>query len=208
MNDRKLLVEIQTFRMDSNLLRESLANPNAPFRVKGIFQRAGIENQNHRVYRKDTLVREVAKYVNTLVREHRALGELDHPESPVVNLRNVSHNVVDLHWEGDDLVGTVEVLTTPSGNILRELFKNGINVGISSRALGSLNKISESTAEVGNDLELIAFDFVSNPSVAGAFMFPESTMTLQESVQRVKNPTTGKWENMNKIVRDILTEIG
>jgi hypothetical protein len=207
MNDRKLLVEVQTFRADPSMLRESLEKPNAPFRVKGILQRATIKNQNGRIYPKEILLREAQKYMDTFIRERRALGELDHPESSVVNLKNVSHNVTEMHWEGDDLVGTVEVLTTPSGNILRELFRNGINVGISSRALGSLNKISESTAMVGEDLELIAFDFVSNPSTAGAFMFMDQNASLREGVQKVQNPVTNKWESVHKIVRDILSEI-
>lgn len=206
MNERRLLVEVQTFKADPSMLRESLENPSKPFRAKGILQRAGIKNQNGRIYPKEILLREAQKYSETFIRERRALGELDHPESSVVNLKNVSHNVVEMHWEGDDLIGTVEVLTTPSGNILRELFRNGINVGISSRALGSLQKISENTAMVGEDLELIAFDFVSNPSTAGAFMFMDQA-SLHEGVQNVKNPLTNKWVSVHKIVRDILTEL-
>jgi hypothetical protein len=127
--------------------------------------------------------------------------------SQIINLKNVSHTVTELHWEGDDLIGTVEILTTPSGNILRELFRNKINVGISSRALGSLTKISENTSLVGEDLELIAFDFVSNPSTAGAFMFLDHAAKLNESVQKIKNPETNNWESIGKIVRDILAEI-
>ena len=208
MSDRRLLVEIQTFRADPHILKESLDKPTNPFRVRGTLQRAEFKNQNGRVYPREVLEREAAKYTNTFIRERRALGELDHPETPVVNLKNVSHNLIEMHWEGNDLVGTIEVLTTPSGNILRELFRNNINVGISSRAMGSLQKVSEGTSMVGEDLELIAFDFVSNPSVAGAFMFKDANVQLQESVQTVKNPVTGNWEPVNKIVRDILSEIG
>jgi hypothetical protein len=208
MNEKKLLVEIQTFRCDPNMLRESLEKPNAPFRVKGVLQRAGVKNQNGRIYPKEILMREAQKYTDTFIRERRALGELDHPSDSIINLKNVSHNIIEMHWEGDDLIGTAEVLTTPSGNILRELFRNRINVGISSRALGSLNKISESTSMVGEDLELIGFDFVSNPSTAGAFMFMDQTQPMMESVQKVKNPITNKWEAVDRIVRDILTEIG
>ena len=101
-----------------------------------------------------------------------SLGELDHPDSSVVNLQNVSHNVTEMHFEGDNLLGTVEILTTPSGNILRELFKNGIKLGISSRGLGSVEQVNEDNGngqvmKVGKDFELIAFDFVSNPSTHG-----------------------------------------
>lgn len=205
MSQKQLLVEVQTFRADPIMLRESLEKPNAPFRVKGILQRANMLNQNGRVYPKEILVREAQKYADTFIKERRALGELDHPETAVVNLKNASHNILELHWQGDDLLGTVEVLTTPSGNILRELFRSGINVGISSRALGSLNRVSESKAVVGEDLELIAFDFVSNPSTPGAFMFPQES--LQEGVRKIKNPVTNKWEPVHKIVRDILDQM-
>lgn len=208
MNEKKLLVEVQTFRADPQMLKESLGNPSGPFRVKGILQRAGIKNQNGRIYPKDILFREAQKYADSFIRERRALGELDHPETGVVNLKNVSHNIIEMHWEGDDLVGTAEVLTTPSGNILRELFRNGINVGISSRAMGSLNKIAENTAMVGEDLDLIAFDFVSNPSTAGAFMFMDNASPLKEGIQKaVLNPINNKWTSVHKIVRDILSEI-
>jgi hypothetical protein len=126
--------------------------------------------------------------------------------SSVVNLQNVSHNVLEVHWEGDDLVGSVEILTTPSGNILRELFKSSINVGISSRGIGSVKrKMAESADEVQEDFELIAFDFVSNPSTQGAFLHPSGQ--IQEGVNTVKNPVTNKWDNVNNIIREILGEI-
>lgn len=205
---RQLLVEVQTFSADARMLRESLSGgPNAPFRVKGILQRAGIKNQNGRIYPKDVLLREAQKYADTYVRDSRAVGELDHPETSVVNLRNACHKVVEMHWEGDDLIGTCEVLSTPSGNILRELFRSGVNVGISSRALGSLQKVSEGTSMVGEDLELIAFDFVSNPSTAGAFMFMDNSQ-LNENIERVRDPASKRWMPVQKIVRDILNEIG
>ena len=129
--------------------------------------------------------------------------------SSVVNLKNVSHNVIEMHWQGDDLMGTVEVLTTPNGNILKELFRNGIKLGISSRGLGSLKKISENAAIVGDDFELIAFDFVSNPSTQGAFMAPNAAtagqIALSEGV--VKNPLTNRWERTDDIIRNILSEL-
>jgi len=123
---RTLLIETNMFSVDRNLLKESVSNPTAPFRVKGILQRAGFKNQNGRIYPKEVLVKEAQRYNDTYIREKRALGELDHAQSEIVNLKNVSHNIVEMHWEGDELIGTVEVLTTPSGNILRELFKNNV----------------------------------------------------------------------------------
>jgi Prohead core protein serine protease len=203
--EKKLLVECITFEVEPSLLKESVDNPNKPFRVSGILQRKGKKNQNGRIYPDEILMREVEKYSNTFVKERRALGECDHPSDSVVNLKNVSHNIVELHWNGDDLVGTAEILTTPNGNILRELFRNGIKLGISSRGLGSLKKISENSAIVGDDFELVAFDFVSNPSTQGAFMAPNSQVSLAEGI--VKNPISNRWERADDIVRNILSEL-
>jgi hypothetical protein len=132
-----------------------------------------------------------------------AMGELDHPDSEIVNLKNVSHNIIELVWNGDDLIGTVEILTTPSGNILRELFKCGIRVGISSRATGSVKKISESTVMVNDDLQLISWDFVSQPSTQGAFMSP--TEPIMEGI--VKNPITNQWMRTDELIHNILSEL-
>ena len=149
--------------------------------VKGVLQRAGAENQNGRVYPKPILEREAKKY-ETFIKERRALGELDHPDSTVINLKNVSHNIREIWWEGDDLCGTVEVLSTPSGNILKELLKAGILLGISSRGMGSTKPLSGNKVEVAEDFELIGWDFVSNPSTHGAFMVP---MNLSNIVRNI-----------------------
>ena len=168
--------------------------------VKGVLQRAESKNQNGRIYPREVLLREVSKYLRRCkCKERRALGELDHPESSVVNLNNASHNVLEMHWDGDDLLGTVEVLSTPAGNILKELFRSGIKLGISSRGLGSVEPVNEAngedgTVEVQDDFELIAFDFVSNPSTHGAFMRP-----VNESVQN-SSPES----NLESIVNDIM----
>jgi hypothetical protein len=145
------------------------------------------------------------------------LGELDHPESSVVNLANVSHNIREMKWENDDLVGTVEVLPTPAGNILKELFKSGIKLGISSRGMGSVETIKEAdedgkqTVAVQPDFELIAFDFVSNPSTQGAFLHPMKEGVLNESVDyRVdeRNPNEcGQWCKVESIANDIIRGI-
>lgn len=208
--NKTLLLECITFEADPKLLKESADNVHQPFRVQGVLQRKGKKNQNGRIYPDEVLVREAQKYTNTFIADRRAMGELDHPESSVVNLKNVSHNVIEMHWQGDDLVGTVEVLTTPNGNILRELFRNGIKLGISSRGLGSLKKISENAAIVGDDFELIAFDFVSNPSTQGAFMAltPQASTAISLAEGLVKNPNTNRWERTTDIVRNILSELG
>ena len=190
---KQLLVDYLPFEITANAVNESIAKNDGKLIVTGILQRAEAKNQNGRIYPKDTLVREAKKYTDTFIKQHRALGELDHPESSVVNLQNASHNITEMGWSGDNLIGTVEVLGTPSGNILKELFKAGIKLGISSRGLGSVETVAEDDSgqdegevpaqEVQPDFELIAFDFVSNPSTQGAFMFP-----MKESVNKERAP--------------------
>jgi hypothetical protein len=205
MSEKQLLIDVMTFEPVKQTLVESLTG-TGPFVVKGILQRAEAKNQNGRTYPMHTLQREAQKYTENFIKERRALGELDHPESQVVNLKNASHNVIEMHWEGKDLMGTVEILSTPSGNILKELFRSNIRLGISSRGLGTIKKLSEGLDQVQDDFELIAFDFVSNPSTRGAFMFPTgSEVSLQEGV--VRNPVNGKWVTAETIIQDIFSEL-
>jgi|TARA_A200000159_G_scaffold121436_1_gene115658 hypothetical protein len=168
--------------------------------VKGVLQRAEAPNQNERVYPKSILMREAKKY-ETLIKERRALGELDHPDSSVINLKNVSHNVREIHWEGNDLVGTVEILPTPSGNILKELLKANILLGISSRGMGSVEPIGKGRVQVGEDFELLGWDFVSNPSTHGAFMTP-----VNESKQ-VISEVCNEYCKAQDLMREIITEL-
>tara|TARA_R100000995_G_scaffold25088_1_gene10799 strand:+ start:205 stop:795 length:591 start_codon:yes stop_codon:yes gene_type:complete len=194
--NKQLLVDVRPFEISRSKIDESIKENNGKLIVKGVLQRAESKNQNGRVYPREVLLKEVGKYLDTNVQERRALGELDHPDSSVVNLNNASHNVVEMHWDGDDLLGTVEVLSTPAGNILKELFKSGIKLGISSRGLGSVEPMKEEdTVEVQPDFELIAFDFVSNPSTHGAFMRP-----VNESVQP-KTPENNIEQIINSIMR-------
>jgi len=198
---KQLLVDYTLFEISPQQINESLSKNGGRLVVSGVLQRAEAKNQNGRVYPKETLMREAKKYEDTFVQERRALGELDHPDSSVVNLNNVSHNVLDMKFQGDDLVGTVEVLSTPAGNILKELFKSGIKLGISSRGMGSVKEVMReggNTVEVQPDFELIAFDFVSNPSTHGAFLSP-----VNESVQKV---VADKYSNINNIITNIITE--
>ena len=174
------------------------------FVVQGVLQRAGSKNQNGRVYPKHILERECRRYQSEYIDQHRALGELDHPESSVVNLNNVSHNVLKIWWNGDDLQGAVQILDTPSGKILKELFRSAITLGISSRGLGSVKELrNEGTVEVQEDFELICWDFVSNPSTHGAFMRPTH---MNESVN--KKTQTNKYNKVNDIITSILCEDG
>ena len=197
---KKLLVDYIPFEVTPEQINESISKNNGRLVVKGILQRAEAKNQNGRVNPRETLMREAKKYSEVNIKERRALGELDHPDSSVVNLNNASHNILEMHWKDDDLLGTVEVLGTPAGNILKELFKSGIKLGISSRGLGSVKELSEDegeTVEVQPDFELIAFDFVSYPSTHGAFMSP-----MNEGVD--KGRTSGKYHKVENIINDIL----
>jgi len=202
---KQLLVDYIPFDVSPEQINESLSKNNGRLVVKGVLQRANAKNQNGRIYPRETLMRESEKYAGIQIKERRALGELDHPDSSVVNLNNASHNVLEMHWNGDDLLGTVEVLGTPAGNILKELFRSGIKLGISSRGLGSVEELSEGdeeeqpTVKVKDDFELIAFDFVSNPSTQGAFMAP-----LREGVEPQQGRTCGKYCKIENIINDIL----
>jgi len=187
-----LLVEVHSFRP---ILRESKERPGV-FEVEGILQRAGAKNQNGRVYDKEILLREVDKYVKEFVNNGNAYGELDHPESAIVSLKNASHIIKELWWKGDELMGRVELLNTPSGNIVREIIKAGHTIGISSRGTGSVQQTNEGTLEVQPDFELVCWDFVSNPSTHGAFMNP---ISLNESAQAVS-----KFVKLDSIINDIL----
>ena len=199
---KSLLIDTLLFEVSQQHINESMSDNNGRLIVSGVLQRAESKNQNGRLYPKEVLVREAKKYSKEFVKEARAMGELDHPESSVVNLQNVSHNVKEMHFEGDNLLGTVEVLGTPAGNILKELFKAGIKLGISSRGMGSVESVNEGEAqEVQDDFELIAFDFVSNPSTHGAFMHP-----MNESVDKTKvvGRTCGDYCKVESIINDIM----
>lgn len=196
---KQLIVDYVPFRVTPQQITESLKENGGRLIVKGVLQRAEAKNQNGRVYPKDILDREIKKYAATNIAQRRALGELDHPDSSVVNLSNVSHNILEVRWNGDDVVGTVEVLNTPAGKILKELFEAGITLGISSRGMGSVKNMGENTVEVQDDFELIAWDFVSNPSTQGAFMSP-----VNESVSLMDMMNGNKYDKVNRIITDII----
>ena len=184
-------------------INESLANNNGKLIVSGIMQRASSNNeknfnQNGRSYPLPILKRESENYKRTFIKERRALGELDHPESQVVNLANVSHNILDLWWQGNDLMGKIEILSTPSGNIAKELLKSGIRLGISSRGMGSVRELGEGKVEVEDDFEIVCWDLVSNPSTQGAFMSP----SLNESVN---SDARTSYNKINSLINEIIT---
>jgi hypothetical protein len=205
---KQILIDTIPFQISKKMISESERKNNGKVIVTGVLQRSGAKNQNGRIYPKEILMREANKYNDSQIKERRALGELDHPESSVVNLANVSHNISKIWWDGNDLMGKVEILSTPSGNILKELLKNEIKLGISSRGLGSVNnEICEDSGEetliVQDDFELVCWDFVSNPSTHGAFMSPSR---VNESVDN-KLMTQNKFDRVNTIINEVLCDL-
>ena len=162
--------------------------------LSGVMQRCDEKNGNGRIYPGKILRREVQSYMNT-VKENRACGELDHPEDSVVNLKNASHMVKSLWWEGNDLLGKIKVLSTPAGKILESLINDGVKLGISSRGLGSVSESSQGTI-VEEDFQLICFDIVSEPSTQGAFMM----------MNEAKTKSFTKKDKINNLLNNIIGE--
>jgi hypothetical protein len=193
----RLLVEYCPISYGQQLIREA-SEPHTPLVLKNVvLQRADAKNQNGRIYPREILMREAKKYHEEFVAQRRALGELDHPESPVVNLKNVCSNIIRMEVVGDNVVGDIQILSTPAGHIVRELIRNNIRLGVSSRGLGSVKSVSENTVEVQDDFSLICFDIVSNPSTYGAFI-NESVIGAQPSTPIAR---------LNSLIYDFLGEI-
>ena len=170
---------------------------NGGMMLSGKLQEADIQNGNGRVYPFKTLMREVKNY-QKLVKEKRALGELDHPDDSVINLKNASHMVTSVWMEDKSVMGKVKVLNTPSGKILRELVNDGVKLGISSRGMGSVKESTQGTM-VEDDFQLICFDFVSEPSTPGAFMMSEA--------KNLKEPNIfTRADKINRLLNEILED--
>ena len=189
-----LLVDTKPFNY---ILKESRERPGKLI-VEGLMQVAGGTNGNGRIYPRQILEREVNKLKETSIAQGNAFGELDHPDSPLVQLKNASHIIKDLWWAGNNLMGRVEILNTPFGNIVSEILKAGYAVGISSRGTGSVTETEDGQVIVHDDFDLVTWAFVSNPSVQGAFMKP--TRNLSEGMV-VKQRDYSK---VNSILNDIL----
>lgn len=191
-----LLVDYTELHYSNDLLLEA-TDITKPLILKNvILQRAGSRNQNGRIYPREILMREANVYKKNFVAERRALGELDHPDSPVVNLKNVCCNVTDIWTDVDDVRGNIEILTTPTGNIVRELIRNNIRLGVSSRGMGSVKNLGENTVEVQEDFSLVCFDIVSNPSTIGAFITENTSPTIIDP-----------YSNIDKLIHDFLSEV-
>jgi len=197
MNAPRLITEWTNFEYDPRLIQEQKAM-GKPMMMKGILQKAETLNQNGRVYPKIILEREIRNY-QKFIKENRALGELDHPDSSVVELKNSSHIIREAHMEGNIVYGTVEILNTPSGKILQSLVESGVTLGISSRGVGS-TKTQGNMQIVQDDFQLICWDFVSEPSTPGAFMMKEGKEVSPQFINEVFN----KSDRIDRIFNDIL----
>ena len=193
---KQVLIETQFFTAKPLKLVEGTVPTSNPL-VEGILATCEVKNGNGRYYSRELWEREMDKYMEN-VRANRALGELDHPDSSIINLKNVSHNIKKIWWDGDNVMGAIELLPTPSGNILRALFENRIPVGVSSRGMGSLKQMGD-LMEVQDDFELLCWDFVSTPSNPGSYM-----ARLNES----KGYNPNKYINVNSIITEILCANG
>ena len=198
MNAPRLITEWTNFEYDPQLIKEQKAM-GSPMMMKGILQKAETLNQNGRVYPKIILEREIRNY-QKFIKENRALGELDHPDSSVVELKNSSHIIREAHMEGNIVYGTVEILNTPSGKILQSLVESGVTLGISSRGVGS-TKTQGNMQIVQDDFQLICWDFVSEPSTPGAFMMKEGKEVSLQFINEVFN----KSDRIDRIFNDILS---
>jgi hypothetical protein len=196
---KQVLIETQFFTAKPLKLVEGTVPTSNPL-VEGILATCEVKNGNGRYYSRDLWEREIDKYMES-VNANRALGELDHPDSSIINLKNVSHNIKKIWWDGDHVMGAIELLPTPSGNILRALFENRIPVGVSSRGMGSLKQMGD-LMEVQDDFELLCWDFVSTPSNPGSYMKEKGMMNESKTNQY------NKYIKANSIITEILCANG
>jgi hypothetical protein len=197
---KQVLIETQYFTAKPLKLVEGTVPTSNPL-VEGILATCEVKNGNGRYYSRDLWEREIKKYMES-VNANRALGELDHPDSSIINLKNVSHNIKKIWWDGDHVMGAIELLPTPSGNILKALFENKIPVGVSSRGMGSLKQMGD-LMEVQDDFELLCWDFVSTPSNPGSYMKERGMMNESKTGQQLN-----KYQSVNSIITDILCANG
>ena len=177
--------------------REKREMSNGVLYLSGRIQTADKQNGNGRVYPYNVLKREMENYLK-VVKDNRACGELDHPDDSVVNLKNVSHIVTDIWWEGKDVMGKIKVLDTPSGRILKDLVNAGVKLGISSRGLGSVTEGKDGSVTVESDFQLICFDMVSEPSTPNAYVYPRNKGNVAERLREVKE------NNINDLFKKLL----
>jgi len=196
---KQVLIETTLFKINPTQLIEGFKTPAGNPLVEGVLATAGIKNGNSRYYSPDIWRREIDKY-KVIVEENRATGELDHPDSSIINLKNVSHIIRDIYWDGDDVMGKIEILPTATGNILKALIENNVLVGVSSRGEGSLKPMNGGMMEVQDDFTLICWDFVSTPSNPGSYMH-----LVKEGIEEFK---LDKYNKVNLLLTEILCANG
>jgi hypothetical protein len=163
----KLITEY--VEQELEVIAEAKKDGSKNYFIEGVFMQSNQKNKNGRVYEKKTLEKAVEKYVNEQVKTGRAVGELNHPEGPTVNLDKVSHKINELRWQGSDVVGKASILKTPMGQIVEGLLEGGVKLGVSSRGMGSL--VQKNGAQyVGDDFMLSTVDIVQDPSAPSAFV--------------------------------------
>lgn len=194
----KLLTSFETFSCTPESIKESRDTNGGKIVLRGILQKADTLNQNGRIYPKEILEREVRNYQKFII-ENRALGECDHPESSVVNLKNVSHIIREAKFDGNVVTGALELLDTPSGKILQSLVESGVKLGISSRGVGTTRREGDYQV-VQDDFQLICWDMVCEPSTPGAFMMAEGKMVTSDELRKVFT----KQDRVNRAINDIL----
>ena len=195
----QLLIDHTSFQIAKLTLTEGKSS-NGRMILEGKLQEAEVKNGNGRRYPRETLEREVQKYINGPIKNNNAMGELDHPEASIINLSNVAHNIKKVWWNGNDLMGRLELLNTPSGKIAMELVSAGIPLGISSRGMGSVKQLGE-TVEVQDDYELLCWDLVSVPSTPDAYMQPVGKLgTMNESKQYIVKD----YSKINSLITEII----
>ena len=194
---KQLLIETYPITISSSLLTENVGGVGKPLIVEGILATAEIKNGNGRYYARELWEREMAKYTDS-IKNRRAMGELDHPESQIINLKNVSHLITEYRWEEDNIIGKIEILPTPSGQILEALIRRNVTLGVSSRGMGSLEQ-NGNVMEVQEDFELLCWDFVSTPSNPGSYM-----KTLREGKEYIQHD----YSKVNNIIHEILCSKG
>ena len=193
MSQRLVISEWFELELTPEMIQEAERTSGPIIIQDKLLQKANTRNHNGRIYPREILEREVGKY-SELVKKRRSLGELDHPDSPIVELKNVSHLVTDIYMKNDEVRGSLEILNTPKGQILKNIIQQGVKIGISSRGVGSLQKESDMNI-VQDDFELIAFDAVSSPSTPGAFL-----------VEGLNRDSIDRFNNLRNILHGILKD--
>jgi len=197
---REILIETQPLKLSTQTLHESMKR-GGNLTVEALLATAEVKNGNGRYYPRELWERELNRYNEEAINKRNSMGELDHPDSTVINLKNASHLINKVWWDGDRVMGSIEILPTPSGNIVKALLESGVTIGVSSRGMGSLKQVGE-VHEVQDDFSLLCWDIVSTPSNPGSWMKPTS---LNESLNTNQvNP----YSKVNSLITDILCSQG